>query len=296
MRQWFTLPSLLLGVFAVSPLPAQQPFYTDDPSVTERGQWHFEFFNEFDALQHPQFPNLRQNTANFKLNYGLPYGLEADIDSPYLAIFRALGDLPRTSAGVGDVNLGVKWNFHHEDGASRVPAMSVSLYIELPSGDSNQQLGSGLKDYWLNFIGQRHLSKKTRLTANAGILFAGNTSTGVLGIQTRRGRVYTGGLSILHEFNARWTLGTELYGGFTNTLELSKGQFQILAGGKYAIRNGLTLDFGLLGGKYVASPRMGGQVGFSVDFPAIVRKQELRRTSGFPVRRYSRGSPSPASR
>jgi hypothetical protein len=43
--------------------------YTDDPAVTERGKWHFEFFNEFDALQHPQYPNLRQNTANYKLNY-----------------------------------------------------------------------------------------------------------------------------------------------------------------------------------------------------------------------------------
>ena len=50
-------------------LSAQLPFYTDDPAVTEAGKWHFEFFNEFDALQHPQYPNLRQNTANYKLNY-----------------------------------------------------------------------------------------------------------------------------------------------------------------------------------------------------------------------------------
>jgi hypothetical protein len=40
-----------------------------------------------------------------------------------------------------------------------------------------------------------------------------------------------------------------------------------MAGGQYAVRNGLTLCFGLLGGKYVASPQIGGQIGFSVDFP-----------------------------
>ncbi len=269
MLRYFTLPALLLAL--ANSLPAQQPFYTDDPAVTEPGKWHFEFFNEFDALQHPQFPNLRQNTASYKLNYGLPHDLEFDIDAPYLAIFRALGSLPVTSSGVGDTNLGLKWNFHKEAQSSRLPAMSVSLYVEFPTGDSNRQLGSGLTDYWLNFIGQKHLSEKTRLTGNAGILFAGNTSVGVLGIQSNRGRVYTGGLSILRELNAKWTLGAELFGGFTSSLDLGKSQLQILTGGKYTIRNGLTLDFGLLGGRYIASPRVGGQIGFSLDFPAAFR-------------------------
>jgi hypothetical protein len=106
---------------------------------------------------------------------------------------------------------------------------------------------------------------------NTGLLFAGNTSTGVIGIQTTRGRVYTGGVSLLHELNAKWTIGTELYVGFTNNLDLGRGQFQILTGAKYTLREGLTLDFGVLGGKYVASPRIGGQLGVSVDFPAVFR-------------------------
>ena len=56
------------------PVVAQLPFYTDDPAVTEAGVLHFEFFNEFDGLQSSQFPDLRQNTANFKINYGLKHG------------------------------------------------------------------------------------------------------------------------------------------------------------------------------------------------------------------------------
>jgi hypothetical protein len=263
------LTALLLAV-AAAPLHAQLPFYTDDPSVTDPGKWHFEFFNEFDALQHPQFPNLHQNTANYKLNVGLPHGLELDVDSPFLAIFRSLGSTPQTSTGIGDTNLGLKWNFHQEAATSRVPAMSVSLYIEFPTGDTSQQLGSGLTDYWLNYIAQKHLTEKTRFTANLGLLFAGNTSTGVIGIQTTRGRVYTGGLSLLHEFNSRLTLGAEVYGGFTSLLDLGKSQLQVLTGGSLALRNGLTFDFGLLGGKYVASPRIGGQIGFSVDFPTVL--------------------------
>jgi hypothetical protein len=263
--------STLLQFVLVMPQMGQQPFYTDDPAVTERGKWHFEFFNEFDLLQRPQFPNVRQNTANYKLNYGLPYDIEVDFDSPYLAIFRALGSSPGTSSGIGDTNLGLKWNFHKEVPTSRLPAMSLTLYFEFPTGDINQQLGSGLTDYWLNFIAQKHVSEKIRITVNMGILFAGNTSTGVLGIQNRRGRVYTGGLSVLRDFSSKWTLGAEVYGGLTSQVELSKSQFQILTGGKYALRKGLTLDFGVLGGKYVASPRIGGQIGVSVDFPTVFR-------------------------
>ncbi|MBZ5609713.1 MAG: transporter [Acidobacteriia bacterium] len=258
---------LLLAV--ASPLAAQLPFYTDDPAVTERGKLHFEFFNEFDALQHPQFPDLRQNTANYKINFGLPFNLELDLDAPYLAIFRALGT--PDAAGLGDTDLGIKWNFHKEAPGSRAPALGASLYIEFPTGDTRKQLSSGLTDYWLNFMTQKSLSDKTRVNGNLGYLFAGNTSTGVIGIETTRGHVVTGGLSILHDFSPRLTLGGEIYGGITSNADLGKSQFQGLLGGTYTIRNGLAVSFALLGGKYIASPRIGGQIGFSVDFPDVVR-------------------------
>jgi hypothetical protein len=118
---------------------------------------------------------------------------------------------------------------------------------------------------------QKSLSGKTRMNGNIGFLFAGNTSTGVLGIQATRGHVFTGGFSVLHDFSPRLTLGAELYGGFTNNGDLGKTQLQALIGGQHALRNGLTLDFGLLGGGYIASPRIGVQIGFSLDFPAILR-------------------------
>jgi hypothetical protein len=244
-------------------LHAQLPFYTDDTGVTDRGKWHFEFFNEYDALQ-LQDPNLRQNTANFKLNYGLPYHLELDLDAPYLAIYRAPGN--SSSAGGGDTNLGIKWAFHQESPGSRAPALAASLYIEFPTGDTTQQLGSGLTDYWLNYIMQKSLTEKTRITSNMGFLFAGNTSTGVLGTQNTRGHVYVGGLSLLHDFTPRLTLGGEIYGAYTNNGNLARRQLQGMAGGQFAIRKNLAFCFGLLGGKYVASPQIGGQIGFAVDF------------------------------
>jgi hypothetical protein len=266
----------LCGILNVGSVLAQMPFYTDDPDTTERGTWHFEFFNEFDGLQSSQYPNLNQNTTNFKLNYGLPYNLELDVDTPYLSIYRTDGS--KTSRGMGDVNLGVKWNFRKASHPLSFPALAASLYIEFPTGNTREQLGSGLTDYWLNFIAQEPLTDKTRATANFGFLFAGNTSTGIIGIQTTRGHVFTGGLSLLHDFTPRLTLGGEVYGGIANSSGLGKDQLQGLAGGQYALRNGLSLTFALLGGSHVASPRVGGQVGFELDFPAVLHPSAMNQS------------------
>jgi hypothetical protein len=243
---------------------AQLPFYTDDTSVTERGKFHLEFFNEYDALQ-LQYPNLRQNTSNLKLNYGLPRNLEFDVDVPYISIRRSAGNDP--SNGIGDTNVGMKWNLLKEAKGSVHPAVGASFYVEFPTGDASQQLGSGLPDYALNVMLQKSLSAKTRLTGDGGILFAGNTSTGVVGTENTRGQVFTYGASLLHDFNDRITLGVELYGAYTDSGDLGRAQLQGMFGGQYTVRKGLALCFGLLGGAYVASPRLGGQLGLSVDFP-----------------------------
>ena len=244
-------------------LQAQLPFYTDDAAVTEPRKGHLEFFDEYDGLQ-LQEPNRTQNTANFKFNYGLPRSFEVDVDFPYLSIYRAVGNAP--SHGFGDTNLGIKKTFRSESAGSRLPALAASFYIEFPTGDASQQLGSGLHDYWLNFIAQKSLSPVTRITGNVGYLFAGNTSTGAIGT-TARGHVLPGGLSLQHDFLPSLTLGAEIFGAYAANGSVAKSQLQAMAGGRYLIRKGLSFCFGLLGGKYVASPRIGGQIGLAMDFP-----------------------------
>ena len=161
--------------------------------------------------------------------------------------------------------------FSQASQGSRLPALSTSLYVEFPTGDRKKQLSSGLTDYWLNFMIQEPLSSKTRINVNVGFLFAGNTSTGAIGIETTRGHVFTGGLSLLHDCNSRWTLGGELYGGIADKSALSRSQLQGMVEGQYALRTGMAITFGLLAGKYAASPRIGGQIGFALDFPDAVR-------------------------
>jgi hypothetical protein len=253
-------------IFLVPPVvQAQQPFITDDANVTPKGRFHFEFSNEFDVLQRSAFPNLKQNTADFELNYGLFEDLEVGIALPVLTIFNARGTGPETLSGIGDMSLSLKYNFLAERENSRVPALTVALNFELPTGDPRRQLGSGLADFYINGVLQKSLTKRTKLRLNGGILFSGNETTGVLGIRSR-GTVYTSGGSIVREFTPKLYLGAELTGAVTSELDLGKGQLQALIGGNYLLKENLSLDFAILSGKFVASPRAGVQLGVSIDF------------------------------
>ena len=270
MRWWFPSLAISLMLCGAGAAHAQMPFYTDDTSLTDPKKLHIEIFDEFDGLQSSQYPDLSQNTANVRFNFSPLKRLELDIDAPYLNINRAPG--AQSSRGVGDTDLGAKFILHEAADDSVLPAVAASFYVEFPTGNAKQELGSGLTDYWLNVIVQKPLSDSTRINVNVGLLFAGNTSTGAVGIQTRRGQVYTGGVSLLHDVTSRLTLGGEVYGGVSDGAGQDKTQLQALLGGQFAIRDGLTLCFGVLGGKYGATPRLGGQIGFAIDLPTAVAR------------------------
>ena len=243
------------------------PFYTDDSATTDTGQVHVEVFEELDELRASQYPDLRQSTTNVKLNFSPLRHFELDMDAPYIRIDRAATS--QSVSGVGDADLGVKWNIREPSQGSNQTALATSLYVEFPTGSSRQGLGSGIVDYALNFIAQKPLSATTRYNVNIGVLFAGNTSTGAVGIQTQRGQVYTGGLSILHDVTSRLTVGLEIYGGISDGAGADRSQLQVMFGSQYAIRQGLSVSMGVLGGRYGATPRIGGQLGISLDFPDV---------------------------
>jgi hypothetical protein len=259
---------LILGIFlagCVLPVWAQQPFFTDDADVVLRHHWHFETNNEYDFLPGSSFPSLRQDTQTIKFSYGLFQGCEVGMDFPILTIFNAHGTNIGSPFGLGDADFSIKYNFHHEKDGSRLPAITVSLNIEPPTGNRKLQLGSGLSDYYLNSIFQKTLSPKNTLRVNAGATFAGNTLTGVVGINTR-GTIFTGGASLTRQFTQKFDLGFEVYGGYTANLTLGRGELLQQLGGNYLIGKGLTFDFGAIAGQAVGSPRYGFQVGFSKDF------------------------------
>jgi len=241
---------------------AQIPFYTDDADTTPKGQLHLEMFNEHDVLQKSAYPVKRQNTLVLTLNYGLTDKLELGVNAPWIALIpsRIVESGPVT--GQGDVQFGVKYKLLPEREKSKLPAFAVVFYAEAPTGSTRKELGSGLMDYWLYGIAQKSLTPSTKVRLNGGVLFSGNSSTGLIGIQTSRGQVYTGNMSLAHDFSDKLTLGAEVFGAVTSNFKLDRGQLTTQVGGHYALTNKFQLTFGVLGGSFTASPRVGVHLGF----------------------------------
>jgi len=241
----------------VQPHPAwaQAPFYTDDTGVADPGMLHVEASDELDALQSMQYPDLRQNTATLKTNVGLPHGLELDLDFPYIVIDRSY--VTSSSRGIGDTNLGVKWRIREGSATSHSPALAASFYTEFPTGDSRQNLGSGLIDYWLNLIAQVPASERTRITGQSRHSVRWQH-------QHRRRRDSDHARARLHGRAVRpvrcespphpWRRGVRRHRGYRRPRQNAAADH---AGAQYAVREGLSLYVGLIAGTYTASPRLG---------------------------------------
>src|ERR1700752_681209 len=257
-----------LALAFLSPIAvhAQLPFYTDDADTTAKGKFHLEISNEHDWLQKSSFPGRRQNPSVFTLNFGLTDRIEVGVNAPYIKIFNERSATGGNPGGFGDTQFGVKVRLLDEREGSKLPAAGVVLYVEAPTGNTSKQLGSGLVDYWLYGVVQKSFTRKTTGRMNGGILFAGNSSTGLIGIETTRGQVFTGNASLVRQFTPRLRVGAELFGAVTNNFSLSRGQMVAQIGGGYSARENLELTFGVLGGRFPASPRLGFQVGIAYDF------------------------------
>ena len=245
---------------------SQLPFYTDDADTTEKGKFHLEVYNEHDVLQKSAYPTKRQNTVVFTLNYGLTSKLELGINAPVITLVNSIVVPPKTVSGQGDTQFGLKYRLHDETEGSKVPALSVVFYVEAPTGNRAKQLGSGLVDYWLYGIAQKSMTKNTKARVNGGVLFSGNNSTGLIGLETERGHIFTGNLSLVRDFTDRLKLGAEIFGAVADNFKLNRGQLTGQLGGDYLISQKLTLTFGLLAGRFSASPRAGVHIGFAYDF------------------------------
>lgn len=255
--------SILLWPICAS---AQLPFYTDDADTTPKGKFHLEIYNEHDVLQKASYPAKRQNTLVFTLNYGLTNRLEFGVNAPLITVSNSRIVEPKTITGQGDTQFGLKYKLREEREGSRLPAFSAVLYIEVPTGSTEKQLGSGLTDFWLYGIAQKSLTNKTKARFNVGVIFSGNSSTGLIGVRADRGRVFTGNSSLVRDFSDKLKLGVEVFGALADNFKLNRGQLSAQIGGSYVVNEKLMLTVGILGGRFSASPRAGLHLGMAYDF------------------------------
>ena len=112
---------------------AGPPFRTDDPEPVELTHW------EFYVASMQQFQN--QETAatcpHFEVNYGALPNLQVHLVVPFAYAHSIEG----THYGYSDTEIGVKFRFVDETVST--PQIGVFPLVELPTGNQNNQLGSG---------------------------------------------------------------------------------------------------------------------------------------------------------
>lgn len=255
---------VLCGLGLAAPARAQQPFVTDDAAVSPADVWHIEISSQTDALRASARPARLQHTFEWEVDRTVGRYLELGVLVPHITLVSdRSGGGQTVIGGVGDSALAAKYRLTR-DLAART-SWAASATIEWPTGARHRGLGSGLVDYGATVIGERRLDQRTTLRVNAGGVLAGNTQVGVLGI-TARGPVLTAGTSIVTAFSPRVQAGAELTGAWSHKAVLVGSTVGWQVGANVTVHDGVTLDLGLLGGWFESSPRVGLQVGTSIDW------------------------------
>ena len=237
----------------------QAPFATDDAGVTDAGRWHMELFLVQSGLRERDLPAQAQTTFIASTAYGLFGWLELGVDAPWIEVDQA-GE--PDYAGIGDVNLSAKFRLRDSSGGLW-PAVAITAAIEFPTGDEDKGLGSGVFDYGLNLVGDWTLTQSSSLRANLGILFAGNSLTGVVGLKAD-GEIVAGSLSFTQALSERWEAGIEVRRAEGQADASSDQELIAQAGARFALNDQVTLAAGVVRGWSVA-PEWQFQVGAIVD-------------------------------
>jgi len=112
---------------------AGPPFLTDDPAPVELHHTEINL-----ALQKSRAAAGSSGTLGADINYGCAEETQCHFAVPG-AFSHAVGD--RLQAGLGDIELGVKYRFFNDEGSGVMAAVYPTLY--LPTGDAARSLGNG---------------------------------------------------------------------------------------------------------------------------------------------------------
>ena len=137
---------------------AGRPLATDDAGVVDKGHFEMEAGLEY-ANQTDKEVGL-----SLVIKRGMLDNLDLGIEIPYTFIDFAEG---ATSDGFGDINLSAKLNLLKEQ--DNLPAMAVSFQLKTDSGNDDKSLGTGKREYAVNYIASKSIAVIARNLAALSI-------------------------------------------------------------------------------------------------------------------------------
>jgi hypothetical protein len=234
---------IALGLLlTISSVQAGPPFVTDDPEPPPPGGWEINvpFIIERSSGK------TEMDAPLFDLNYGVP-SVQLKLEFPISIVHE---DGSGTSAGAGDLLLGVKWRFYNNE-KSHVQ-LGIYPQVLVPTGDPARDLGEGRTAFVFPLLAQQNWDKWT-LYGNVG--FWWQTAT------EEQNYIYAGAV-LEREFNERLTLGVELFGNSPKERG-SRSDVAFHVGGTWKLTEHLNLLFA--GGRdIVGDTRAMGYIGLQL--------------------------------
>jgi hypothetical protein len=234
--------TVLVGISLLSTIAsirAGPPFVTDDPEPPPSGGWEINVPFIFERAP----GHTEMEAPLFDINYGLP-DIQLKLEFPIKIEHE---DHTGTAAGLGDMLLGVKWRFFHNEQSQ----VQIGMYPQLlvPTGDESHGLGEGRFAFVLPLVAQKSWDKWT-LFGNVGFWWRTAAET--------RNYIYAGAV-LEREINDRVTLGVELFGNSPKERR-ANSDFAFNVGGTWKLSSHLNLLF--TGGRdLVGDTRVMGYIG-----------------------------------
>ena len=200
--------SIFYGAFAAWAGP---PFVTDDPEPVEFRHWEIYLASVYNCGA----DGTTGTAPHIDANYGAAPEMHVNLVVPL-----AYAGLPGKSTrfGLGDVSVGVKYRFIRE--TSFCPQAAVYPHIDLPTGDSSQELGTGHTTLFLPVWLQKSFGPWT--TYAGGGYWFNKTAAGDKDY-------WQGGWVLQRELSKILTLGAEIF-SFTQEDESGTGETGLNAG------------------------------------------------------------------
>jgi len=201
---------------AATPAFAGPPYDTDDPEPTDLGHWEMYAFSAASRAG-----GITEGATGLDLNFGAMRGVQLTATLP-VAFVHDRG----THAGIGDVELGVKYRFLEHDG------FSVAIFPRLIAPTASRRFGTGRAQMMLPVWAQKDMGKWS--------LFGGGGYT----INPGAGNLdfWRGGIALTREVTPKLSLGVEATAeGPGAAGERSKATLGL--GGSYRLRGPFSLLF-----------------------------------------------------
>jgi hypothetical protein len=191
MRYLRTLPLAAVLLLAADPARAGPPYVTDDPEPVEFRHWEFYLGSQVGVAR----GQVDATAPHVEVNYGVAPDVQLHLIAP--AALSHVGG--RTRYGFGDLELGMKLRYVHEDGA--VPMIGLFPLLEIPTGNASRGLGNGAAQLFLPLWLQKSWGRwQTYGGGGYGINWArGGRNWWFVGWQAQ------------YAFPSRVTLGAEVY-------------------------------------------------------------------------------------